>query len=150
MIRLSGSPESTKVPSSPFTIARTETKTATVKATPSTVITVPTRLTIKLRKLYRMGITILLLSPAANRIRDWDAGSVPGGNKCARKRHDKRDPGGHCDGFPFDVKRRNETRGHCAHVYSTQDVPRAQRAKESADKRDERRLQYQNHQDVSA
>src|SRR2546426_8771823 len=129
MIRLSGSPESTKVPTSPFTMASTDTKTATVRATPRTVISVPTRLTIKLRKLYRMGITFLLLSPAPNRIRNWNTGSVPGGNECARKRNDESNPGGHRHGFPFDIQRRNETCSHRAHVYSAQEIPGAKRAK---------------------
>jgi hypothetical protein len=62
MIRFNGSPESTNVLSMPWTSASTETNTATVRATPSTVIIVPIRRTIRLRRLYLIG-TIFAVIP---------------------------------------------------------------------------------------
>src|SRR6185436_11156189 len=85
-------------------MARIETKTATVSATPRMVISDPTRRTIKLLKLYLIGTNSNLFPSTADRVCDRYARRAPGRKRGAGKGHNECDTDRHQDRGVFDIE----------------------------------------------
>src|SRR5215831_8389604 len=136
-----------KTLSMPCTMARIETKTATVSATPNIVISVPTRRTVKLRRLYLIGIKKKLLPPAPYCLCNWNPRGVPSWKSRAGKRNHQCDAHGQDDRVGPNFKSLQKTARQHLHVDSTEQGPCTHRPEKAARNRNDDGFKNHHRQD---